>query len=102
MELDAEQIPFIDLREIFNIQDESEKITRQIVTVYNGKNRVGIICDHIVGEYQAVIKPLGAYFKEQDYISGSTILGDGTIALVFDTNRLIRKHEDKQEDKTLS
>jgi len=103
MELDTKQIPYIDLREIFKISDElDKKITSQIVVVNNGKSRVGIICDHIVGEYQAVIKPLGAYFKEQDYISGSTILGDGNIALVFDTNRLIKKYVAKQEDTTLS
>lgn len=104
MELDNEQIPYIDLREIFNIADElSEDITRQIVVVTNGRGRVGLICDHIVGEYQAVIKPLGVYFKEQDHISGSTILGDGTVALVFDTNRLVKKYVSKQqEDATLS
>lgn len=104
MELDNEQIPYIDLREIFTIKEElDEDITRQIVVVTNGKGRVGLVCDHIVGEYQAVIKPLGVYFKEQDHISGSTILGDGTIALVFDTNRLVKKYVNKQqEDATLS
>lgn len=103
LELDQEQIPYIDLREIFQIQEElDENITRQIVVVNNGRSRVGLICDHIIGEYQAVIKPLGVYFKEQDHISGSTILGDGTIALVFDTNRLIKKYVTKQEDATLS
>lgn len=103
MELDSEQIPYIDLREIFNIQEElGEDITRQIVAVNNGKGRVGLICDHIIGEYQAVIKPLGMYFKEQDHISGSTILGDGTVALVFDTNRLVKKYVNKHEDAAIS
>ncbi len=103
LELDNNQIPFIDLRETFEIEDErGADLTKQIVVVNNGKSQVALICDHIVGEYQAVIKPLGVYFKEQDYISGSTILGDGTIALVFDTNRLIRKYVDTREDVTLS
>ncbi|MCB0495881.1 MAG: chemotaxis protein CheA [Cyclobacteriaceae bacterium] len=103
MELDNEQIPYIDLREIFHVKDElKQDITRQIVVVNNGKGRVGLICDHIIGEYQAVIKPLGVYFKEQDHISGSTILGDGTVALVFDTNRLVKKYVTKHEDIKLS
>ena len=103
MELDNEQIPYIDLRATFKIKNELEEdISKQIVVVNNGKTKVALICDHIVGEYQAVIKPLGVYFKNQDHISGSTILGDGTIALVFDTNRLIKKYVAKQEDTTLS
>lgn len=103
MELDNEQLPYIDLREIFTVKEElGEDVTRQIVVVNNGKGRVGLICDHIIGEYQAVIKPLGVYFKEQDHISGSTILGDGTVALVFDTNRLVKKYMKKQEDAAIS
>ncbi len=103
LELDNNQIPFIDLRETFKITDKKGvDLAKQIVVVNNGKSQVALICDHIVGEYQAVIKPLGVYFKDQDYISGSTILGDGTIALVFDTNRLIRKYVDTREDVTLS
>ncbi len=103
LELDNNQIPFIDLRETFEIEDKKgADLAKQIVVVNNGKSQVALICDHIVGEYQAVIKPLGVYFKKQDYISGSTILGDGTIALVFDTNRLIRKYVDTREDVPLS
>ena len=103
LELDNEQLPYINLRETFKIKDKMKAdTTEQIVVVNNGKSQVALVCDHIVGEYQAVIKPLGVYFKEQDYISGSTILGDGTIALVFDTNRLIRKYVDAKEDVTIS
>ncbi len=103
LELDNNQIPYIDLRETFEISDKKgADLAKQIVVVNNGKSQVALVCDHIVGEYQAVIKPLGVYFKEQDYISGSTILGDGTIALVFDTNRLIRKYVKTREDVTLS
>lgn len=103
LELSEQQIPYIDLRETFEITDKkNENNPKQIVVVNNGKSQVALVCDHIVGEYQAVIKPLGVFFKEQDYISGSTILGDGTIALVFDTNRLIRKYVDTQEEATLS
>ena len=103
LELDSEQIPYIDLNDIFKIESKSnEDSKKQIVVINNGKGKVGLICDQIIGEYQAVIKPLGVYFKGQDYISGSTILGDGTIALVFDTNRLVKKFVDQQEDITLS
>ncbi len=102
LELGNNQIPYINLRETFGIASKKNTDTpKQIVVVNNGKSQVALICDHIVGEYQAVIKPLGVYFKEQDYISGSTILGDGAIALVFDTNRLIKKYVDAQEDVSI-
>ena len=53
--------------------------------------------DTVVGEYQAVLKPLGRHYKNQDMISGATILGDGTVALVMDTNRIIKHFTAKEE-----
>ncbi len=54
---------------------------------------VGLIVDRIVGEHQAVLKSLGKYFANQEYISGGSILGDGSIALVLDVNKLIKQME---------
>ena len=34
-------------------------------------------------------KPIGKYYRNQDFISGATILGDGSIALVMDTHKII-------------
>lgn len=86
--LDEEQIPFINLREVFGYKFDPNDISQMIV-VYNGKEKVGISVDFIVGEYQAVIKSLGRYYKNQDFVSGATILGDGTIALVLDTYKIV-------------
>jgi len=86
--LDEEQVPFIHLREEFghNTMATSQS---QMIVVNNGERKVGISVDTIIGEYQAVVKPLGKYYKEQDFVSGASILGDGTIALVLDTNKII-------------
>ncbi len=86
--LDEEQIPFVNMREQFGHSFDSNGLS-QIIVVNNGDREVGISIDHIIGEYQAVVKPLGKYYKNQDFISGASILGDGTIALVMDTNKLI-------------
>ena len=43
------------------------------------------------------MKPLGRHYKKQDMISGATILGDGTVALVMDTNRIIKHFTAKEE-----
>jgi two-component system chemotaxis sensor kinase CheA len=57
---------------------------------------VGIAVDKIEGEYQAVLRPLGHLYQGQDEFSGATILGDGSVALVLDPNKLIRKLVDAQ------
>lgn len=86
--LDNVQIPFLNLRSEFqDMEDPPEK--SQVIVVNNGDRQVAVSVDHIIGEYQAVLKPLSKYYKEQEFISGATILGDGTIALVLDTNKII-------------
>jgi two-component system chemotaxis sensor kinase CheA len=50
--------------------------------------RIGFVVDQVVGDYQTVIKPLGRMFKTAEGLSGATILGDGTVALIVDVNRL--------------
>lgn len=101
--LDQEQVPFINTREEFGHYTDTSK-TSQMIVVNNGERKVGISVDHIIGEYQAVVKPLGKYYKQQDFISGASILGDGTIALVMDTNKLIElytKNINKAELETV-
>jgi two-component system, chemotaxis family, sensor kinase CheA len=61
------------------------------VVVRFEEKRIGLVVDSVVGEYQAVLKPLGKHYKNQEIISGATILGDGTIALVMDTNKAIKQ-----------
>jgi two-component system chemotaxis sensor kinase CheA len=52
----------------------------------------GLIVDEVIHEYQAVIKPLGRLLKGQDIFSGASILGTGELALVIDTNKMIKKY----------
>lgn len=91
--LDGEQVPFINLKEDFYTFQDKSKINRVIV-VNSESKKIGLCVDSIIGEYQAVLKPLGKYYRNQDFISGATILGDGTIALVLDSNRLINNFEE--------
>jgi two-component system chemotaxis sensor kinase CheA len=62
--------------------------TTDIISVDVNGIRKGIAVDSIQGKIQAVLKPLGEHYQNQEFISGSTILGDGTIALVLDPQRL--------------
>jgi two-component system chemotaxis sensor kinase CheA len=86
--LDGEQVPYVDLRSIFRCQGEKPEHVNLIVAKQD-ERKVAFAVDRILDEYQAVIKPLGKIYKDQDFASGATILGNGAVALVLDTNRLM-------------
>lgn len=83
-------IPFIYLRKEFGIKTDCPDI-EQVVVIEFGDVRIGLAVDKVIGEYQAVLKSLGTMYKAQDIISGATILGDGTVALVVDPNKIINQ-----------
>ncbi|HOI16102.1 MAG TPA: chemotaxis protein CheA [Geobacteraceae bacterium] len=80
-------IPYIPLRERFDISDEPPEI-QQIVIVKVDDDRVGFVVDTVVGEHQTVIKSLGRAYRDIRGVSGATILGDGTVALILDVAAL--------------
>jgi two-component system chemotaxis sensor kinase CheA len=92
--VDGEQISFFSLRNQFDIHENYPEIL-QLVTVAYENHKVGLVVDKVVGEYQAVLKPLGKLYKQQDILSGASILGDGTVALVMDTNKVIKDFSTK-------
>ncbi|MFY0686646.1 MAG: chemotaxis protein CheA [Cyclobacteriaceae bacterium] len=95
--LDGEQLPFVDLRREFHMEDDSMPAKSSVIIIHNGESKIGLCVDNIVGEYQAVLKPVGKYYRHQEFISGATILGDGTIALVLDTYKIISHKVVKQK-----
>ncbi len=82
-----ELVPFISLRSVFQAGGDEPEI-EQIVITNSQDMRVGFVVDQVVGDYQTVIKPLGRMFRDVEGLSGATILGDGTVALILDVNRL--------------
>ena len=88
--LDNEQVSYFNLRTEFDCPESTKKLEEVVVVKFEDK-RVGLVVDEVIGEYQAVLKPLGKHYKEQEIISGATILGDGTVALVMDTNKAIKQ-----------
>lgn len=60
-----------------------------IVVVQYSDQRAGLVVDTLLGELQAVIKPMGKLFANVQGIGGSTILGSGEVALVLDVPGLI-------------
>lgn len=88
MVLDGNQVPYFDLREDFGIGGTPPE-RQEIVLVGYEKEKVALIVDSVLGENQTVLKSLGRHFKQQDFISGGTILGDGSVALVLDINKIV-------------
>lgn len=84
----GELTPYIKLREQFVIMDNQPDI-EQIVILSVGGKRVGFVVDDVVGEHQTVIKTLGKLYRDVRGISGATILGDGTVALILDPGLLV-------------
>ena len=85
-------VPYIRLRKEFNIVGEPPSIEQIVITGNNG-DRVGFVVDTVMGEHQTVIKNLGRFYKDVEGVSGATILGDGTVALIVDIPKLIKNVE---------
>jgi two-component system, chemotaxis family, sensor kinase CheA len=88
----GELIPYIRLRKEFGIPGERPPIEQIVVTGKNGE-RIGFVVDTVIGEHQTVIKSLGKFYRNLEGISGATILGDGTVALLVDVPKIAKNVE---------
>jgi len=84
----GEALPFVRLRKLFGETGPVHARPRVVVARFLGKT-VGLVVDRIYGKCQTVIKPLGPLFENVPCVSGSTILGDGEVALIIDVAQLI-------------
>jgi two-component system chemotaxis sensor kinase CheA len=88
----GEIVPYIKLRHAFDIAGDPPDIEQIVITGVNGE-RVGFVVDSVIGEHQTVIKNLGKAYRDVDTISGATILGDGSVALIVDALKLAKNME---------
>ncbi len=86
----GEVVPYIDLRNLFG-EESTPPENRELTVVKAGESKVALIVDSIIGQHQTVIKPLNAALNFIPEVSGSTILGNGTIAFILDVNKLTEK-----------
>lgn len=89
-------IPIIRLDQILDIppkeeKDENDKQDKNltVIIVKKGDKQAGLVVDELIGQQEVVIKSMGKYIKAPKMISGATILGNGDVALILDTNALI-------------
>lgn len=83
-------IPLVRLNEVLGIESTKDSTDDLIaVIVKKGDKQAGLIIDDLMGQQEIVIKSLGKYINKSKEISGATILGDGEVALILDTNALL-------------
>ena len=85
----GEIVPYIRLREYFGIRIPGPEI-EQIMLVDTAAGRYGLVVDSVLGNCQTVIKNLGRFFRHVQVVSGATILGNGSVALILDPERLVQ------------
>jgi two-component system chemotaxis sensor kinase CheA len=83
-------LPFVRLREVFGTREPPSR-RQSIVVVKHAGERAGLVVDALLGESQTVIKPLGKLFRTVDCVSGSSILGNGEVALILDVAALVQQ-----------
>lgn len=95
VDLRGEVLPLVFLRDHFELQGAAPR-RENIVVIHAHGLKAGLVVDHLMGEYQTVIKPLGALFGGVRGISGSSVLGSGVVALILDVPALL-KHLTERE-----
>lgn len=81
-------VPYIDLRQELGMEGKAPEI-EQMVILDESAGKVGFVVDKVIGEHQTVIKSLGRACRDVEGISGATILGDGSVALILDAPKLV-------------
>ncbi len=81
--------PIVRLNEVLDTESKRSPDEDMVVVIARkGDQQVGLVIDELMGQQEIVIKPLGKYTNKCKLISGATILGDGEIALILDTNSI--------------
>ncbi len=86
----GELVGIMSLAESFELP-YSKKTEIPTVIITDGENKLGVEVDQIISDQEILIKPLPENIIGDQVISGATILGDGTIALVVNCLELISK-----------
>lgn len=87
----GQTIPLLRVRQAFHnpYSNDPQSPDSYVVIVGLAEQRVGFVVDELIGEQEVVIKSLSGYCGEVHGISGATILGDGSVAMIADITSLI-------------
>lgn len=90
--LRGEYLPIVRLHEVFGVpRPRATALTDGLLVVVEGQGlKCGLFVDNLLGQQQVVIKSLEDNYRRVEGVSGATILGDGSVALILDIPGLIR------------
>lgn len=87
-----EYMPVIELERVFRVpRKHADKRSDIMVVVESDGSRVALLVDELLGQQQVVVKNLESNYRKVQNVSGATIMGDGTVALILDTSSLVRR-----------
>jgi two-component system chemotaxis sensor kinase CheA len=88
----GDYVPVIRLHDLFGVEPRSRELDEGLIVIVEGDGRrVGLFVDDLLGQQQVVIKSLETNYGHIDGVSGTTILGDGSVALILDLPGIIRR-----------
>ncbi len=85
----GEVIPYIHLSEYLQMNTQQPD-RQQVMVAETEHGRYGFVVDQVLGDHQTVIKNLGRFYRNVNEVSGATILGDGSVALILDLHRVVQ------------
>lgn len=84
-----EYLPLLNLYQLMEIEPQAKTPEAGIVVLLESNNkRFGLCVDALVGQQQVVIKSLEKHYRRIPGVSGATIMGDGSVALILDVESL--------------
>jgi len=95
-----EYVPIIRLYSVFNLSPHITDIEQGLLVIVEGEGqKVGLFIDDLLGQQQVVIKSLETNYRKVVGVSGATILGDGTVALILDVPGVMALYRDPSLSK---
>lgn len=90
--LRGKPLPLVYLSSVFDIE-ESEKNGKKlnVIVLGFGEKKAGLVIDEMLGKQEIVIKPLGRYLGKIEGLTGTAILGDGSVIMILDSSLIVKK-----------
>ena len=85
----GEYLPLLSLYQLMDLEPVHVTPDKGIVVlIETSKHRFGLCVDALAGQQQVVIKSLERHYRRVNGVSGATIMGDGSVALILDAESL--------------
>ena len=82
-------VPYMPLRDLFEIRSREPDLAKIVIVTFEGE-RLGLVVDRVIGSHQTVIQSLGPLYRDVDLFSGTTIMGDGRVAMILSLPGILR------------